>query len=204
MNYCTKCKKEKDNKLFYYRKDRKCYHAWCKSCMATVGHDRYRERKQRVIKMFGGKCSVCGYCKNINALDFHHLNPKDKDRSWAELKNANWNKLMLELQKCILVCRNCHAEIHWPEKEVDCAADVNLNGPTKTGDCKYCGEPVYGTVFCSRNCVSAGRRKVKWPSRDELNDLMNRHSVVRIAKDFGVSDNAVRKWAKFYDIRGVV
>ena len=61
----------------------------------------------------GGKCIICGYSKCQRALSFHHLNPKEKDfdlssrgltRSWERIKN--------EIDKCVLLCANCHMEVH--------------------------------------------------------------------------------------------
>lgn len=76
---------------------------------------RAREYKRRVIAMMGGACCKCGYHKNVACLHFHHLDPAKKDANpSAMLRKANFNTLMLELSGCILVCSNCHGEIHHP------------------------------------------------------------------------------------------
>ena len=62
-----------------------------------------------------GECQECGYKKNYAALDFHHLNPKEKDVNWNTSRHWSWNRLVKELDKCVLVCHNCHAEIHYPD-----------------------------------------------------------------------------------------
>jgi predicted DNA-binding protein YlxM (UPF0122 family) len=72
----------------------------------------YRVRvKQKAVDYKGGKCEICGYSKSISALEFHHKNSNKKDfgisggtKSFESIKN--------ELDKCILVCANCHREIH--------------------------------------------------------------------------------------------
>lgn len=199
MKYCTKCNLEKSFDNFHFRKDRKCYHSWCKKCMVTVGNARYRERKRTIVELFGGKCLLCGYCKNINALDFHHIDPKTKDGSITSLRQTQWKKLLNELKKCILVCKNCHAEIHWPEKHSEHKIDNSLKIKA-TGQCKTCGDEVYGTIFCSRACVDLSKRKVKRPSYSELAKLIEEMPMTRIGVKYGVSDNAIRKWAKLYGL----
>ncbi len=59
------------------------------------------------------KCFVCGYSKCFDALHFHHKNPKDKkfNIGWI-MKSPISKEKMEELDKCILVCANCHCEIH--------------------------------------------------------------------------------------------
>ncbi len=72
--------------------------------------------KASVIKTMGGGCKICGYSKNITALEFHHLDPSQKlfvldSRSFS---NRSIKAIEEELKKCILVCSNCHQEIHYP------------------------------------------------------------------------------------------
>ncbi len=74
---------------------------------------RRKRLKEMALKYKGGKCILCGYNRCSSALDFHHIHAKSKEfgvsldgltRSWERIKN--------ELDKCILVCANCHREIH--------------------------------------------------------------------------------------------
>lgn len=72
------------------------------------------ERKAKLVAMKGGKCSICGYDRCIKALEFHHKGDKE-DKSFSVAANgmlARWEKLVREVKKCILVCANCHREIH--------------------------------------------------------------------------------------------
>lgn len=72
----------------------------------------YRQQvKEKAVNYKGGKCVICGYNKYTGALEFHHINPQEKDfiisggtKSFESIKD--------ELGKCILVCSNCHKEIH--------------------------------------------------------------------------------------------
>jgi uncharacterized protein YerC len=72
----------------------------------------WRKRtKRRLIEYKGGSCELCGYSKCDRALEFHHLNPDEKDFGISG-KSLSFDKLKEEVDKCILVCSNCHCEIH--------------------------------------------------------------------------------------------
>ena len=75
--------------------------------------ERRRKLKEMAIEYKGGKCEKCGYKKCNNALDFHHLDPKEKDFNIGNGHTRSWDRLKKELDKCILVCANCHREIHF-------------------------------------------------------------------------------------------
>lgn len=69
--------------------------------------------KELSIEYKGGKCEKCGYNKCKDALDFHHLDPNEKDFGIGHKGYTRaWEKIKVELDKCILVCANCHREIH--------------------------------------------------------------------------------------------
>jgi len=59
----------------------------------------------------GGVCVICGYDKCLASLVFHHEDPLSKDFSISE-HMTSWDAIVLELDKCVLVCANCHGEIH--------------------------------------------------------------------------------------------
>lgn len=72
--------------------------------------------KKEAVKRKGCKCEICGYSKNIAALQFHHINPKEKQFGLSQSGiTHSWEEYWREAQKCILVCANCHAEIHSQE-----------------------------------------------------------------------------------------
>lgn len=77
-------------------------------------YNRRFDRKQKLVDLAGGKCSICSYDKCMKALSFHHVNPKTKSfgLSSENLHNRSWDVILEEFKKCILVCMNCHAEIH--------------------------------------------------------------------------------------------
>jgi len=70
--------------------------------------------RKKLIEMKGGKCQYCNYCKSIQALEFHHRNPKTKlfKLSGINLTSKPWKEILNELEKCDLLCANCHAEIN--------------------------------------------------------------------------------------------
>ena len=71
-----------------------------------------RSMKKQAIKLLGGKCSICGYNKCIDALEFHHKDPSNKDFKIGSGNTMSWKTYKYEALKCILVCSNCHKEIH--------------------------------------------------------------------------------------------
>ena len=71
--------------------------------------------KEKAIEYKGGCCEKCGYDKCKWAFDFHHLDSTKKDFSLSKNITLSWDKVKKELDKCILVCANCHREIHYNE-----------------------------------------------------------------------------------------
>ena len=70
-----------------------------------------REVKRKLIEYKGGKCQICGYNRCQEALEFHHLDPSQKDFTISG-GTKSFESLKPEVDKCILVCANCHREIH--------------------------------------------------------------------------------------------
>ncbi len=76
--------------------------------------------KERLVEYKGGKCEICGYNRCISALEFHHLDPSQKDFAICSGDVKSYETMRKEVDKCILVCANCHREIHEKEhKEID-------------------------------------------------------------------------------------
>lgn len=102
MNLCNIC-----GRKYIYDRSKGCTKNKCNSCL--VNHRRFT-LKIKCVEYLGGKCSICGYNKCIKALDFHHLRDKSFNISGAHCRS--WSIIEQELKKCILVCANCHREIH--------------------------------------------------------------------------------------------
>lgn len=207
---CSKCKSKKPESEFH-KKNKFHFHSHCKVCVYNLQKTRWKIRKIQAVDLFGGKCSICGYDKNIAALHFHHLDPSDKELDWNRLRLVSWSNVIKELKKCILVCSNCHSEIHNPDCSKNLMTDEcnkfkyrnRLNIEIKpTGECPICNEAVYGTKYCCEEHSVIGRRKVVRPSKEQIKLDIAALPMTQIGLKYGVSDNAVRKWLKRYEIKG--
>lgn len=113
MPLCAKCNTDKPSSDFYLKGDGTTRnHAYCKLCQNQNVLDRQRAWKRKALDYKGGKCSQCGYSKCDSALEFHHLDPKEKDFSLSSGRLRKFEDSKEELDKCILVCACCHREIH--------------------------------------------------------------------------------------------
>ena len=78
--------------------------------------DRAHKSKVEAIKLKGGKCSMCGVSyngENASIFDFHHVNSEEKEFNPKRLiNNGLTERALKELDKCILVCSNCHRLLH--------------------------------------------------------------------------------------------
>lgn len=117
--YCPNCDRTYDRKNFYQRRGIKGSSVYCKECTSKQTLDRTKKLKLQMVEYKGGRCQNpnCavpgGYNKCMGALEFHHINPKEKDFSPSKLKRYKFNEVVKkELDKCMLLCANCHREIH--------------------------------------------------------------------------------------------
>lgn len=81
-----------------------------KSNYECVKDSRIR-KKLALVEYKGGQCERCGYSKCIHALEFHHLNPSEKDFNISS-SSKSVEELKKEADKCQLLCANCHREVH--------------------------------------------------------------------------------------------
>ncbi len=86
----------------------------CGSCNTKIR--RFRS-KAAAIKHLGGKCSKCGWVGNQAAFQFHHTGNLKKDFNIGNVANKSWDKIKIELKKCILLCANCHMITHSTKNE---------------------------------------------------------------------------------------
>ena len=77
----------------------------------NVGTWRKRT-KELLVEYKGGECEFCGYNKCIEALEFHHIDPTKKDFGIGDGSSRKWDSLKIELDKCLILCANCHRELH--------------------------------------------------------------------------------------------
>ena len=84
----------------------------CKICRKENVKKRRQNRKFELINFHGNKCQICSYSKCIGALEFHHINSKNKKFGIGSGDITSYHKLLKESMKCIMICANCHREIH--------------------------------------------------------------------------------------------
>ncbi len=173
-----------------------------------------RRTKVRVIESMGGKCVCCGYKKCADAMHLHHLNPEEKETgvSYWYRNPHSWHKIVAELQKCILVCSNCHSEIHAgvtkvPEKPTRFNEEYN-EYRVESKECERCGTDIpgsYSSNMC-RNCSSkeslgGHAYKVEW-DKINLENMLEKKSYAEIAKELDVSRSAIEKRVAKMNIDG--
>lgn len=110
MKECSKCKTFKEFKDFYKKGDR--LQPYCKPCFNHYCMARWTKRKLEAIEYLGGCCIRCGYSKYHGALEFHHRDPTNKEFEWTKTRLLNKKAMLTEIDKCDLLCANCHRELH--------------------------------------------------------------------------------------------
>lgn len=102
MSKCKYC-----NKDFFDK--RRPNGSQCNSCHLAK---RRWKKKLHLVSLLGGRCSRCGYDKNIGALHFHHVRSKNFSLNTRSIEYLNESEIQKELKKCVILCANCHAEEH--------------------------------------------------------------------------------------------
>lgn len=168
--------------------------------------------KRRLLYIMGDKCCLCGYNKATTALEFHHINPEEKDFTISANANTGFEKSAEELRKCILVCANCHREIHEglikeelissfdEEKYKEISQEVQDMKARKIQYCKKCGKIISKTAEYCIDCFAEARRTVERPTREELKDLIRNKPIRQVGIQYGVADNTIRKWCDKYNL----
>lgn len=83
----------------------------CKSCQSKLNESNRVSRRNEAVMYKGGKCEHCGYDRYVGALEFHHMDPSEKDPMSFKPTVAK-KKFFAEVDKCVLLCANCHREEH--------------------------------------------------------------------------------------------
>lgn len=113
---CSSCKKEKEISNFYNQKNHKHnVMSMCKSCFNEYSIRRWINRKIDVINYYGGKCLDCNLKltdSHYSVFEFHHKEKLDKEFNWTKLRLKSIDKIHAELNKCDLLCANCHRIRH--------------------------------------------------------------------------------------------
>jgi hypothetical protein len=117
---CKTCRKKLNRKMFYKSSSKTKQNgdisnhqqSSCIECTKQIINDRDKNLKQYLVDYKGGKCNLCGYNKTICVLEFHHTDPNQKDFEISRRRGCSIDKTIKELDKCLLLCCNCHQEIH--------------------------------------------------------------------------------------------
>lgn len=151
----------------------------CKKCRVEAVQKRRESLKIKAVEYKGGKCEYCQYSKYIGALDFHHLEPTGKDFSIStDGFTRSWEFLRLELDKCIMLCSNCHREEHNRLRLLDKPKIIEIKKEKFPKP-----EP-------------KSREKIQWPELSHLLKMIEESNFYQVGKQLGVSDNAIRKRIK--------
>lgn len=168
-----------------------------------------KNTKLKVLACMGKKCQICGYDKCTNALELHHIDPNEKDFGLGAIMATPvaWEKIVTEMKKCVVLCANCHRELHdnlvnlpttyqmFDESLLQKEDNVYLLKQTKTTHCPTCNKIKDNrNTYCSLSCASTGKGKVNWDSVD-LIDLIENQKLTKtsIAQQMNCSDQAVNK-----------
>ena len=113
LKYCHYCKESKPLSSFYNRRGTIGGSSYCSSCTNAESLLRQRKFKAKCVEYKGGKCEICGYNKCQSALEFHHRDPNEKEFQLSKAKSWSFEeRVTKELDKCQLLCSNCHKELH--------------------------------------------------------------------------------------------
>lgn len=183
------------------------------SCTEYVNKSR-GNKKLLILEVLGNKCAICGYDKCSAALEAHHINPKDKKFTISNYAYKSYEDLREELKKCILLCANCHREVHngmldlsqfassfSVEVDTEIIKSIEEKENKKTL-CIQCGKPIGGRTqnqLCPE-CYHIHSRKVERPSREEFKQLIRNLPFTKIGELYGVTDASIRKWCDTYKL----
>lgn len=209
---------------------------YCYKCVPNIlrPQDQTNARrhaiKQQAIEILGSKCMKCGEDKTY-MLDCHHMNVQEKEKNVSQLlTHVKIEAFFLEIQKCILLCANCHREFHYLHRLTGLSTEdfvdltnfnpsfpnsdrtyqfINANGlPTQyTYICIKCKQEIKRTYKNSdteagmcRTCTDILRRTCPRPSKEQLLQELTDKNFCAVGAKYRVTDNAIRKWCKVYGL----
>jgi hypothetical protein len=152
------------NRPYVWRQSGGMSKRFCATCL--IGIKRIR-LKRRAVAYLGGVCHKCKQAVPLPAFDFHHRDPADKTAEPARLfTSAGWPRVKAEVDKCDLLCANCHRELEATQFRL-ITTTLDPEDPVwdgvperQTRECMTCGAPVTRApsnfknrkVFCTTSC----------------------------------------------------
>ena len=158
---CKTCRQMLPIGDFYSKTGSNSTYSHCKKCANAKSVLKEQLTKKALIEYKGGKCVRCSNTFDFRVYDFHHTNPQEKDFTLREHKSLSLSKQMKEVDKCILLCANCHHEIHHEIKQ-DVGYFNKIKGNTESWNenkknklsfiskdsCDKCGYDTYTGSLC--------------------------------------------------------
>jgi len=177
--------------------------------MNTYEYQKLRglKRKLFLVDQRGGCCEKCGYNKNLAAFEFHHKDPgaKESQLDMRKLSNSTMEWIESEFEKCLVVCANCHREVHNEdllvkdvrERVKNLEQTILINKPkVNKPKCCDCGVEINYTYKRCRPCNEKNKRIFVRPDIDELKKEIKEHGVMWCANKYGVSHATIGRWKK--------
>lgn len=173
------------NRIYQYHHDDHKGHSLihCNSCKINT---RRFALKDKALAYKGGSCQHCGYNKCKRALQFHHTDPHTKEFQISGSHCRKWSVLAAELDKCLLLCSNCHAEEH-ERLEINLPEQLRRTAAIE--------------AMAKLEKLNAVKPKTEfktliWPSDNELRIMLEKSPGSRVAAELGVSASGLLQYCK--------
>ena len=107
----------------YYEQNReamllraKTYYQTKKDAIRDRDKKLHKANRDHFVQLYGNKCSICGYNKHLDILEFHHVNHRSKNKELKPIgqmfRYKDRDVIAEQIKECVLLCPNCHAESH--------------------------------------------------------------------------------------------
>ena len=154
-----------------------------------------KRMKAALVEAFGHKCAICGLVDDPAVYDFHHLDPSKKETRISIMKQSDEELVLKEVKKCVMVCSNCHRKIHSIKNFIPQFSNISFNEQIYHNKYYEFSPPlakIYSKIENNEFDIPINRENLKMLIREE--------PFTKIGERYGVSDNAVRKWCKKFNL----
>lgn len=147
--------------------------------------------KAALVSGFNEQCCICGLVDKPYIYDFHHLSPQEKKFGIsANGSTRSKNETLLEIQKCCMVCANCHRKI-----ENNDIAEIT---PIPFSQARF--DITFNNLLSKKPKEKIIKQKVDKPSRIELKEMVRKLSFSEIGRRCGVYPTSIRRWCIGYSL----